>query len=474
MTTQEKSSRDWYSVSLDTLRISVGTVLTLLVTASLFIGFTFWNEYRIEQKASEMVANARSLVGQLRVMKDLERHQGSYERGSELLSQAEQALVQEDFREAAKIGEESFQMLSDVLDQILNNGEQGIAWFVNVEGEVQYRRGESGPFVKAHSRDFLFEGDYVRSASSASAEIYFHWDETRFTIRPNTFFKVSGGRRANSDTLGFMEYGYVDLDTSQASSGVETRYSQVRISENSNASVEIDRKSKQSRIRVSEGGARVTSRETGEVAELNDRQQVIQKGSELGRVVDIPDAPRLLTPDDNHNVDIDSTKKVQLRWQEVPDATRYALQISRSRLFGSTIIDTSRRVGNSATLGLRDEGSYVWRVAAISNTGVRGAWSEPRKFRVESWRGLAIERDEIAPPLEVDVIMNGNIAILRGKSEPGARVEMDGKEIPVSGDGTFSTSEAVDGRGAKTLVFRAIDDSGNFREVKKQVYLPID
>jgi hypothetical protein len=87
---------------------------------------------------------------------------------------------------------------------------------------------------------------------------------------------------------------------------------------------------------------------------------------------------------------------------------------------------------------------------------------------------LAFERDDEAPPLTVDVIMNGRIAILRGTSETGARVEMNGRELPVSADGSFSTSEGIVGKGATTLTFRAIDEAGNVREVKKQVFLPLD
>ena len=397
-TADRNNKKEWYSVRIDTLRLTVGALLLALVTLSVLIGFSFWSRYRVEQKASEMVANSRSLVAQLRSMQDLDRHKGSYEKGAELLREAEVALEKLDYRTAGDVGEQSFQMLSNVLEQILNNGEQGIAWFVNVEGEVQYRRGESGSFVNAHARDFLFEGDYVRSAAGASAEIYFHWDETRFRLSPNTFFKVSGGRRANSDTLGFMEYGYVDLDTSQGGSGVATRFSEIRVAENSAASVEIDRQGNQSKVRVSSGAVQVRSTKSGEVRELTDQQQVVQDQDRLGRVVDLPQAPRLLSPADSFNIDIDTTRKVQLRWDDVGDAARYALQVSRSRLFGEAIIDNSRRVGTSATLGLREEGTYLWRVAAIGRSGAPGPWSEPRKFRVESWRGLALERDEEAPP----------------------------------------------------------------------------
>lgn len=467
-----RNSRDWYSVQMDSLRLGVGAALLLGTVVGGWWGFKYWNEYRIQQNAIEVVTNARSLINQLRNQKDLEQHTGSYQRAKQQLELAEVALGREDYREAGEAGEESFELLQQIFRLITNRGQAGIAWFVSVEGDVQYRRGETGAFVKAHAHDFLYNGDYVRSASSSSAEIYFHYDATNFTLRPDTFFKVSGGGRDKKGSIGYMEYGWVDLDTSQQTSGVTTRFSEITVSQNTRASVALQEGSQESRVRVRRGSAEVRSVKTGETRQLGEDQQVTQVEDTLSTVEALPGAPDLLEPADNISVDIDTNDRVQLRWEDVDTAARYALQVSRSRLFGDTIIDTTRRLGTTATLGLREEGSYVWRVAAINEAGERGEWSEPRRLRVASWRGLALEHDETAPELQVNVIMNGYIAILRGKTEPGANVDLDGRPLPVGANGSFSTSENIDGVGAVTLHFRATDSVGNFTEVRKRVYLP--
>ncbi len=463
-------TRDWYSISFDSLRVVLGALVLLVCLGLVAWGGISFQGHRQEQRAAELIANARSLVGQLRNNQEVERHQESFDRGASLLAEAEASLESGDYSRATDVGEESFQLLSDILDRLVNDGEGGIAWFVNVEGDVQYRRGESGRWIRAVARDFVYDGYYVRSASNASAELYFHYDETRFTIRPGTFFKVSSREALEQGNLGFMEYGYVDLDTSQTSSGVSTRYSEITVASNTRASVDVN-KSGESRIVVETGEAAVRSGD-GTTRRVGERQQLEGRGSSLGDVKTLPGAPALAAPPDNFNIDIDVTRRVTLEWQPAPDAVTYALQVSRSRLFGESVIDAQNRPETTATLGLRAIGSYVWRVAAIDAKGARGPWSEPRKFRVESFRGLALDRDDTPPPLDVNVLMNGRIAILRGETEPGARVELDGRPVRVGADGSIQTSETLAGSGRTIIRLRAIDQAGNAQEVKKIVFLP--
>ncbi len=468
----KEKKRDWYSVQISTLRVTIAIFLLLAAGGGVTFGLRYVRGSLTEHRAADIVASARSLSGQLSKQEESKQHKPAFERAVQRLSEAESLLDQEDYPGAAEAGEESYQLLSDILDQILNRGQAGIAWFVTVDGQVEYRRGESGVFRQAHPRDFLYEGDAVRTSSSASAQIFFHYDETRFTIRPGTYFRVSSGRRRDQRSIGHMEYGWVDLDTADNPSGVTTAFSEIEVFGNTSASVAKEEGSETETVRVDKGSAKIVAVESGESRELQSQQQVVSTAQAVGQVQDVLPAPDPLEPLDNLNIDLDTTKKVSLSWSEVSGANRYALQVSRSRLFGDTIIDTSQRRGLTATLGLLDEGSYVWRVAAVDDQGEIGTWSGPRNFHVASFRGLALERDDTAPPLEVTVIMNGNIAILRGRTEPGARVELDGDPLPVAADGSFSTSASVYGFGAKTLRFRAIDSVGNFTEVKKRVRLP--
>ena len=77
----------------------------------------------------------------------------------------------------------------------------------------------------------------------------------------------------------------------------------------------------------------------------------------------------------------------------MPGAGRYALQVSRNRLFVDNIIDVEDRTTTSAKLGLRGEGHFLWRVAAIDSSGEQGPWSPPRKFRVVPTAATGAQED---------------------------------------------------------------------------------
>ena len=441
---------DWYSLSVESVRLWLGAAVCLLTVLGFFFGFSQWREYRVEQSALEWAARARNAAESL-ATQDLSEYRSLYDTGRALLGEANTALESSDFRRAGDLAQESWEKFESINNQVRH--ESAVAWFVGIEGDVRYRHGEEGEFLRAFPQGLLSGGDYVRSGNRASAEIHFRREQARFTLRPGSLIKLSANRQGAESSLGFIEYGWVALDTSGASSRVETPHSNLRVGTNSSASIALNEGSESSLIRVHRGTARVTSSSSGEVRELGELQQISLSNDVFSEILPLPGLTLLERPEDNETVNIDSTDRLELGWREVPGASRYALQVSRSRLFGNNIIDTDSRPAPAATLGLAEQGSYSWRVAAYNKAGTLGPWSDPRTFRVSSFRNLAIEGDSIPPSIEVEVVMNGNIAILRGRCEPGSRLEVNGKTIELAADGSFSTSQVVFETGQVALVF---------------------
>ena len=75
----------------------------------------------------------------------------------------------------------------------------GEAQFIAAQGGVEYRRGDRGEWEEARARVVLQSGDYVKTSANGSAEIVF-LDGTLYTVRPNTLFLVTRrpARRAAS------------------------------------------------------------------------------------------------------------------------------------------------------------------------------------------------------------------------------------------------------------------------------------
>ena len=103
---------------------------------------------------------------------------------------------------------------------------------------------------------------------------------------------------------------------------------------------------------------------------------MVQTGDLLSEPKAMPGRPEPVEPVDDQLSTSTPTKRLVLAWQPVPGAARYALQVSRNHLFVDNVIDAENRTKTRATLGLRGEGTFQWRVAAFGADGLQGPWSE--------------------------------------------------------------------------------------------------
>jgi hypothetical protein len=81
-----------------------------------------------------------------------------------------------------------------------------------------------------------------------------------------------------------------------------------------------------------------------------------------------------------------------------------------------------------------DEGAYYWVVQSVDPSGRESVESDKNRFTVITKRV-----DSADVPLDLDpFIQHGHVIEVRGKTEPTARVMVNGDEVPViSQDGTF-------------------------------------
>jgi hypothetical protein len=461
----------WYSVSEETLRVLIGLAILCVLGFIGYRAYVEWDEYTLESRATETLTGARDLLDTLHSQDAAAGHREYLARATASLEEAQDAWNEGSYRNALYKAQISRGLLLDVLDSVQNPGRRGEARFIYVEGEVEYRRGETGRFRRASPRDVLYEGDYVRSTDQGSAEILFDGDGTLFTVRPGTMLKVQARMRLTGRGEPVrMEYGWVDLETSRRPSGVETEHAAIRLETESEATIIYEQTSAVGRFAVGKGTAEVAAAQGGEVRRLEQLQQVLQQAATLGKTTVMLDAPAMVAPPNGFDLNLDRSREVVLTWEPVRDADGYQLQISRSRLFGEAVVDR-RRVKNSATLGVNEEGNFYWRVAAYGPNGELGPWSSLRKFRALSLDGISW-KDTVPPHLDVaQMSVNGNIVIIKGRTEPGVRVEIDGQRTPVDADGTFTLSMTPESEGLVEVRVSAVDASGNRTETSQTVFI---
>jgi hypothetical protein len=465
--------KEWYSVSVDTLR---GMGLLTLILALLGVGFLVyrvWENRALERESSLLIADVQDLIQ--RLQKDGRTAGSKNEFGAawQSFQDAQSAFARRDFRTSLDDARRSRNVLLSILDTLALPATAGQAHFISIQGKVELRRGDSGDWEEGRSRVALQPGDYVRTAEKGSAEIMF-LDGTLYTVRPNTLFMVSAGRPSaggGDDQAISMEYGWVDLNTSQSSSNVKTPGAVARVKQDSEAFVAVDKNSSQGRFGAFSGAVELASK-GGLKRDIQPMQQVVQTGDLLSEAQPLPGRPELQEPADNVDLDLQSAGKVVLGWEPVTSAARYALQVSRNHLFVDNVIDVTNRTKTRATLGVRGEGTFQWRVAAYGKDGVQGPWSKPRKFRVDSFRGSEGDVDKTPPPLDLeDVKSYGSIFIVGGRTEPGARVEINGEQVKTAADGSFTKTVQLVKEGWSFIEIRARDAAGNETMRRHRVFV---
>jgi hypothetical protein len=340
-------------------------------------------------------------------------------------------------------------------------GAQAQASFISVQGDVELRRPEGGDWEEAKSHTPLRAGDYVRTAANGSAEIMFA-DHSIYTVRPNTQLIVAasaGGSGAQDQTIE-MDYGWLDMNTSTRPNNVKTPGAQARVQHDSEGFVTFDKGTQKGRYGALHGGMEVESA-GGQKRTVDNFHEVVQTG-ELLETQALPERPRPIEPADNLEIDPAKVQKLVLAWQPVAGVGRYALQVSRSHLFVGNVIDAPNRAKTRATLGIRGEGTFQWRVAAYGKDGSQGPWSVPRRFRVAALHtGGGGEKRAEPPPLDLEAPQSyGNIFIVRGKSDPGVRIEINGEPVKVNPDGTFQKTVQFTREGWSFIEIRTRDSGG--------------
>jgi len=376
----------WHKINVDTLRGASVFLLLLLMAAGGFLGYRILQSQFLEREVEIVMVEAQDLVQSLRGEEGIDAYSEEYETAQVSLEQARSNAADGDLGEALRDAEHSRSLLTSILNALRHRGPAGEAQFIAVQGGVEFRRGESGEWQPARSRVTLYAGDYVKTAKSGSSEIMFQ-DGTLVTVRPDTVILVDRSR----SLLGFggertvaLEYGWVNLSTAQSPSKVRTPSASALVREDSQTLVAYDEQAQVGRFATYRGNMEVST-DAGRTEEVAELQQVTQSGQSLSKPRPLPAIPTLAAPADGQIFALDA-RQFELTWQPVAGAERYALQVSRSQHFVDNIIDVEDRDNLKATVGLRGEGSFMWRVAAFGSEGVMGPWSAPRGFRVISRR----------------------------------------------------------------------------------------
>jgi hypothetical protein len=231
--------------------------------------------------------------------------------------------------------------------------------------------------------------------------------------------------------------------------------------------VRNDPKSDQHEILVKKGSGEINR--NGEVVKLADWEKVsfqsesprMAKLKEIGPPMPISPAnmmPIFLTKD---------AKPIEFSWTQMANAVGYRLRISRNPYFSSTIVDRKVNTADVLVSGL-DQGAYYWMVHSFDAQGKESIQSETNRFTV-----IPKGKDTAAINLELEpFVQHGHVIELTGKTEVGARVMVNGREVPiVSNDGTFHYFTPPLPAGESTITITAQTSQGGVNTLQKKVLI---
>jgi hypothetical protein len=320
-------------------------------------------------------------------------------------------------------------------------GTEKQARFTALEGTVKIKKSSSNTWVTADYNIPLEKGDVIQTGSEGMAKVVFN-DGTNYTVKQDSLIVIeenSANDQQQTNVAVAVSTGTVDLSTATYVQGSKSQVivagATASLAPESAAQVHNDPKSDQHEILVKKGSGEVAR--NGETVRLSDWERAVWKPSseKIAKVKEIgpptPISPANMMP--VFTTGNAKTKDVEFSWSPMANAVGYRLRISRNPYFSSTLVDKPVNTADVTvtSLGL---GAYYWMVQSLDASGKESVESERNRFMI-----VPKAKDAVAIALDIDpLIQHGHVIEVAGKTETGARVMVNGREVPiVTTDGSF-------------------------------------
>jgi len=343
------------------------------------------------------------------------------------------------------------------------------AHFTNLDGTVRVRKASSIVWVKADYALPLEKGDVVQTMSEGIAKVAFP-DGSTDSIQQDSLVTIEeSASNAQQVPAVRLDTGEIHLNT-----GPQATRQQVKI-DNSTTTVAPDsallalndRRHDKRQVMVTKG--------TAEFAMGNEKVTVapyerVAFSPETGKIAKEKEIapPVLLAPANMMPIfSAASNKPVEFSWTPVDNAKFYRLRISRNPYFSSVEKELKANIPEMKIIGLT-EGRYYWVVQSVDAHGKESVESDRNGFTL-----IARGNETEALLLEIEpFVQHGPVMQVRGKTERGARVMVNGEEVPVIlPDGSFSYFTPPLPKGESVITITAQNSRGGVSTQTKRVVI---
>ena len=342
-----------------------------------------------------------------------------------------------------------------------------------LDGTVRVKKASSNSWVTADYNVPLEKGDVVQTGSEGMAKIVFS-DGTNYTVKQDSLIVIeenSANDQQQTNVSVAVSTGTVDLTTATYVQGSKSQVivagATASLAPDSAAMVRNDPKADQHEILVKKGSGEITR--NGEVVHLAEWERVgfQSQSPRMAKVKEIgpptPISPANMMPIFTSG----ASKPVEFSWTPMTNAVGYRLRISHNPYFSSTIVDRRVTTADVIVSGL-GEGAYYWLVQSYDAEDKESVESQKNRFTI-----IPKGQNTTAIDLELDPFMqHGKVIELTGKTEVGARVMVNGREVPVVGaDGSFHYFMPPLPPGESLITITAQNAKGGVNTVQKKIVI---
>jgi FecR protein len=353
------------------------------------------------------------------------------------------------------------------------SGNSQQAHITALDGTVRVKKASSNSWVTADYNVPLEKGDVVQTGSEGMAKIVFS-DGTNYTVKQDSLIVIeenSANDQQQTNVSVAVSTGTVDLTTATYVQGSKSQVivagATASLAPDSSAMVHNDPKGDQHEILLKKGSGEISR--NGETVHLAEWEKVgfqaqsprMAKVKEIGPPT--PISPANMMP----IFTAGPSKPVEFSWTAMANAVGYRLRISHNPYFSSTIVDRKVNTADVIVSGL-GEGAYYWLVQSYDADEKESAESQKNRFTI-----IPKGQNTTAIDLDLDPFMqHGHVIELTGRTEVGARVMVNGREVPVVGaDGSFHYFMPPLPPGESLVTITAQNAKGGVNTVQKKIVI---
>ncbi len=349
------------------------------------------------------------------------------------------------------------------------------AHFTVLDGTIRVRKSNGNSWINADYNVPLEKGDVVQTGAEGMAKIVFN-DGTNYTVKQDSLIVIeenSANDQQQTNVSVAVTTGTVDLTTATYVQGSKSQVivagAKASLAPDSSAMVHNDPKVDRHEILVKKGSGEIER--NGETVHLSNWEKVSFKSAAktMERAIEIG-PPTPITPGNMMPVFINAgekSKDLEFAWTPMANAAGYRLRISHNPYFSSLLMDRKVDTPSVVVTGL-PVGAYYWSIQSFDGVGKESVESEKNRFTIiVKWK----EKIELALDLD-PFIQHGHVIEVTGKTEAGARVMVNGKEVPIVGDdGTFHYFTPPLANGESLITVTAQNAKGGVKTRQEKVVL---